>query len=102
MPTDTNDENKALDPLFINARRELVVSVLVFVVFGVWVIGVSWLLGRPEEAETIGSILGIPTWAFWGVAVPWVLANVFIFWFCFRFMADDDLVSVEGEEADES
>ena len=34
--------------------------------------------------------------AFWGVALPWLLCVLFSAWFCFGFMADDDL----GRDAD--
>ena len=44
-------------------------------------------------------MLGIPTWAFWGIAAPWILANAFTVWFCFRFMEDDPLeASAAGPE----
>ena len=33
-------------------------------------------------------------WIFWGVAAPWIAANLFTFWFCAHYMVDDDL----GEE----
>jgi len=87
----------ALDPMFVHARRELRASLLVFLLFGVWVLAVSWLLGKPHETGSIGITLGMPTWAFWGVAVPWIAANVFIFWFCFSFMDDDPLEQVANE-----
>ena len=36
-------------------------------------------------------ILGMPDWVFWAVVFPWGLALLFSIWFCFFFMADDDL-----------
>jgi hypothetical protein len=33
----------------------------------------------------------MPDWSFWGVAAPWGLCLLFSAWFCFGYMADDDL-----------
>ena len=81
------------DPLVANARRELLVTLIAFVVFGMWVVGVSWWSGREPvvDPNDIRTILGMPAWVFWGVALPWAAANGFTFWFCFRFMANDAL-----------
>lgn len=89
------------DPLVLNARRELLLTLLVWVAFAVWVIGVSWWLGREPVAdpEAIATVLGMPGWVFWGVALPWLAANAFTFWFCFGFMAEDSLDEAVEEDA---
>jgi hypothetical protein len=50
-----------------------------------------------EKQDEIKLILGMPDWVFWGIAVPWVICFLFTTWFCFFFMADDDL----GRDVDE-
>jgi Protein of unknown function (DUF997) len=103
MPDQPADPNAPApfeyDPIYTHARRELVVSLLAFLIFGIWVIGFSWIAGRRQETDpdSIPTILGMPTWVFWGVALPWVVANVFTFWFCFRYMTDHPLEIVEDE-----
>jgi len=88
------------DPTFLHSRREAAI------IFGVWATALVWsvpycyfngysTLASPEELQTI---LGIPSWVFWGVGFPWLLADVFTVWFCFFYMADDDL----GEEASDA
>jgi len=107
MPDDPNTSSAGspsdLDPLYLHARRELIVSLAAMIVFGVWVVGFSWIQGlRPEtQSEQINTVLGIPSWVFWGVALPWILANLFTFWFCFRFMTDNALEVVEEEQSTE-
>lgn len=88
------------DPLFLNARRELKLTLFVWLAFGIWVVGVSWWQGRAPvvDPDNIPTVLGIPSWVFWGVALPWVAANVFTFWFCFGFMAEDPLEEAAEEE----
>ena len=71
----------------------------------VWSIGVYLAMGLHGGEGAIGpvaTVLGIPAWVFWGVAVPWLAADVFIVVFCFAIMTDDDLGDVqEGADLDE-
>ena len=79
-----------------NARREA------------WVILSVWLLasgccccayyffgsirpGRPLDHQDVRPVLGVPTWFFYGVLVPWALCGVFTVWFAGFVMVDDDL-----------
>ena len=62
-----------------------------------WSVGFAALRGYGRDAADIRLVLGMPDWVFWGVLVPWVVCLVFSVWFCFRFMADDDL----GRDPDE-
>lgn len=94
----TREIHQQYDAVFIHARRETIVLLIAFFVFLTWTISVSYSMGYGQtEAETPPTVLGIPDWAFWGVAVPWMAANVFTFWFCLFYMEDDPL----GEELDE-
>jgi hypothetical protein len=83
--------------LLRNARREARVILVVWALALVWCVSVSYFLGYGRDPDTVTLILGIPDWVFWSVIVPWGFALLFSVWFCFRFMADDDL----GEDQDE-
>lgn len=81
------------DPVFLHSRREAIV------IFFVWLAGLLWavpfcyfngFLGNVEPGE-ITTTLGMPTWLFWGIFVPWIVADVVTMWFCFCYMKDDDL-----------
>lgn len=87
------------DPIYGHARHELKVSLAAWFLFGVWVLGFSWWQGQAPalEVSEMKLVLGMPAWVFWGVAVPWVLANVFTFWFCFACMKDASLQVVAAE-----
>jgi hypothetical protein len=84
------------DPVLKNARRE-----------GIW-IGLAWLAAtvycctysalfgystpeRPLGPADVHPIYGIPSWAFWGWIVPWLVCGVFTVWFAGFVMKDDDL-----------
>ena len=97
-PTNTGDDTTDYDLVFVHSRREAIVLLIAFAAFFTWSVGVSFYLGyglTSEEADR--AVFGIPHWVFWGVAVPWMGANVFTFWFCLFYMADDPL----GEALDE-
>ncbi len=92
-------EQERLDPVVVHARREAVVILAAFGACLVWSVTSCYLTGygAPGEAE-LSTVLGMPSWVFWGVLVPWLAADVFGFWFCFFYMADDPL----GESEDET
>jgi hypothetical protein len=83
--------------LLRNARREGKLIMAVWAAALVWSVGGSALFGYGRDADSIQLVLGMPDWIFWCVALPWVIALVFSGWFCFFFMADDDL----GEDVEE-
>src|SRR5437899_2844551 len=83
--------------LLRNARREAWLIMIVWAVMLVWSIGVGYLFGYERNPHDISFILGMPDWVFWGVVLPWAVCLVFSSWFCFGFMADDDL----GQDPDE-
>ena len=60
-------------------------------------VGFAYWRGYGRDPNDILLVLGIPDWVFWSIVVPWVLCLIFSVWFCFRYMADDDL----GQDPDE-
>lgn len=101
MPTDTppSQPGESLDPVFVHARREAFLILGLFALCFLWAIPVCWFsgyLGAGEEATSISTILGVPSWTFWGIAMPWIAVDIFTVWFCFFYMKNDDL----GETAD--
>ncbi|MEE2659832.1 MAG: hypothetical protein VX733_15085 [Candidatus Latescibacterota bacterium] len=86
----------AFHSTFINARREAIIICLVWLVAALWSVPYCYSAGyHLPPGEPVQTIWGIPEWVVWGVAVPWLLADIFALWFCLGYMADDDLG--EGE-----
>jgi len=77
--------------LLRNARREGLVIMAVWAVALVWSVGSGVRLGYGRSAQEMQLILGMPDWVFWSVVLPWGICFLFSLWFCFAFMADDDL-----------
>ena len=92
--------------LLRNARREACWILAIWAAFLVWVVGLSYArgytepLGEGSAAPELRSILGVPEWAFWGIAVPWAVATLVSLWFAVRVLADDELAS-PGDPAGE-
>jgi Protein of unknown function (DUF997) len=83
--------------LLRHARREGLLIMVVWAVCLVWSVGSGYFLGYHRDPDSIRLILGMPDWVFWSVVLPWALCLLFSGWFCFRYMADDDL----GRDPDE-
>ena len=77
--------------LLRNARREGLVIMAAWGVALLWSVGVGYLWGYDRDPRDIGLVLGMPDWVFWAVAFPWAICLLFSVWFCFGYMADDDL-----------
>ncbi len=100
----TKQDSAEYDPIFLHSRREAIV------IFCIWLLGFAWAvpycyfngyLGNITDFDphNVSTIFGVPTWLFWGIAVPWVVADLLTTWFCFFFMKDDDLGEAhEGED----
>jgi uncharacterized protein DUF997 len=77
--------------LLRHARREGLLIMALWAVCMIWSMTVGYFMGYRRTAAEMSLILGIPDWIFWSVVVPWGLCLAFSVWFCFMFMADDDL-----------
>ena len=83
------------DPTFLHSRREAGVILCLWAGCLVWTIGYSSAFGYGAEAAAAPLVLGLPSWVFWGIALPWGLAAVVSIVLAVFFIADDDL----GEDA---
>jgi hypothetical protein len=83
--------------LLRHARREGLVIMAAWTLALLWSVGYGYLAGYHRPATEITLILGMPDWVFWSVVLPWGICFAFSVWFCFFFMADDDL----GQDPDE-
>jgi hypothetical protein len=84
--------------LLRNARREGLLIMAVWAACLLWNTAVGYWLGYRRDPGEISLILGIPDWICWSVILPWLLCLAFSVWFCFVYMADDDLGLDPGED----
>lgn len=100
IPTESVDAGQQyeLDPTFVNSRREAIVIFFSWFVALCWTIPYCYYNGyNIADPADMPTTFGIPSWIVWGVAAPWLAADLFTTWFCFRFMKDDEL-GVAGDE----
>ena len=85
-----NVPNQAEENSLRQSRRELWFILLTWLGFCVWVIAYCAVNGYHLNPEEVSTVFGFPSWVFWGVALPWMFANVVTFWFCLRFLKNED------------
>ena len=88
------------DPVYVQARREALFILGLFLACFAWAILFSWWDGYRTEAtlsEPMPLVLGLPRWVFWGIFVPWLAVDAITIWFALWYMRDDDL----GESQEE-
>lgn len=95
----------------MNQRRSLLVNCLAesrwmlafWLICFAWVIGYSLSFGfghdrsGVDDGQEIAIVGGVPSWVFWGVGMPWLVATVFSSWFALSHMQDD---SLDGDTLD--
>ena len=99
MPNRSDEPAGKEQELLRHARREALLIMAVWALALVWSVGSGYVLGYGRDSQEIRLILGIPAWVFWSVVLPWGVCLAFSVWFCFVYMADDDL-GHDPEEGD--
>jgi hypothetical protein len=84
---------------FRQARRELRFQLTAWSLFALWVVGYCGLTAFDAERSDVATILGMPSWVFWGIAVPWTVAFGVTVYFSSCYMQDTDLVD-DSERSD--
>ena len=79
------------DPVYLHSRREAIVTLIGWFVAGCYTLTYCFRNGYNLEPSEMEVIWGMPRWVVMGVFLPWVVANVFAWWFSFRFVKPDDL-----------
>lgn len=102
MPESKSTSQVEYDPTYLNSLREAITIIVLFAAFFLWSIFVCYnygYLSPGEQRSEIRMVWGMPSWAFWGIALPWLVVDVVAVWFCFSYMKTDDLGEAhEGED----
>ena len=91
------------DPVLRHARREALIIFAIWASSALYCCLYSYFFGyiRPGHElgpEDVRPVLGVPSWVFWGILVPWGVFAIVAFWFAGFRMADDDLGSDHAAE----
>ena len=72
------------------SRRELFFILLTWLGCCTWVISYCSLFGYHLDPKDVSTVFGFPNWVFWGIALPWLVANFVTFWFCLRVLKNEN------------
>ena len=84
------------DSVLVNARREAWAIASAWLAATIYCCAYYYLFGLIRTNHPLGShdirpILGMPSWFFWGVMLPWGLCTLFTIYFAGFVMTEDDL-----------
>lgn len=77
------------------SRREALVAFALWCAAAVYTVGYCALFGYGRPVDELTFVLGIPSWVFWGIVVPWTVCTLLSIGFAACYMRDEPL----GEEA---
>ncbi|MFD2191272.1 DUF997 family protein [Pistricoccus aurantiacus] len=72
---------------YLRTRKEAMVAGLIWLVFFIWTVGVSYWMGYANN--DFSTVLGLPAWVFWGILVPFVAATLVNSFYAFFYLEDD-------------
>ncbi len=79
------------DPVYHSSLSEMRWILALWAVFFLWVIGYSSWYGYQLDDRPLVTVLGMPSWVFWGVFLPWVLSASVSCWFALTQIQDHPL-----------
>lgn len=93
-PDDIDPNRPPYDPGFLQTRREAFAAVAIWFFALCWVVPVSYLFGyqQPTNSAELSMTAGMPTWVFWGVAVPWVICSITGISLCVWFIQEEEFI----------
>lgn len=91
-------DNASSDPVYRSSLRELRSILIIWFIFLLWVVGYCSLFGYHTEEATLTTVLGMPSWVFGGIFVPWIAATLLICCFALTKIEDHPLDDPAPEE----
>ncbi len=81
------------DPVFLNSRREAIVIAGLWFAALLWTVPYCYTFGYqpPDDPEQLQTVMGMPSWVFWGIAAPWGVCSLATIFLCLSCIRDDDL-----------
>jgi hypothetical protein len=96
MPT---DNNRFADPIYRRSLSELRGILVLWAIFFAWTISYTHWHGSWQADQPLRLVWGMPSWVFWGLFAPWVVAAVLSTWFALFRIADHPLENVSPRES---
>lgn len=85
------DLESSPDPVYRSALRESRWILVLWLINMLWVVGYCSLFGYHSADEPLTTVLGMPSWVFGGIFMPWIVATTVISWFALTQIEDHPL-----------
>ncbi|WP_145343981.1 hypothetical protein [Rosistilla ulvae] len=96
---DTPDGPIEYDTSYLNSLRELKFVVVIGSIALAWTLIYGGWKGYSSDPEAVEITLGMPSWVFWGIAIPWCVTSMATLGFALFVLRedDDDLLEQEAQ-----
>jgi hypothetical protein len=88
------------DPVLRSARREMIVTFVIFLCALTYTITYSYQNGYNRDPQSLTFVLGFPDWIFYGVIAPWAVCVGLSWVISSVFFRDEDLGQEREDPAD--
>lgn len=83
---------------FNQSKRELFLFLAGWFFFAVWVLTYCYFHGYKDQTEEPSITFGMPSWVFWGIAIPWFCATAWTVYISLFVIQDQPLGNHEEDE----
>ncbi|MBT7982913.1 MAG: DUF997 family protein [Akkermansiaceae bacterium] len=83
---------------FKQAKSELGIFLTGWLFFAAWVITYSYFNAYKDQNEEPSITFGMPSWVFWGIAVPWICATAFTVYLSLFVIKDQEFRNEEDQK----
>ena len=87
-----------VDPVFKSSLRELKWIFVIWLVHFVWVVGYCYAFGYLAPKTQLTTVIGMPSWVFWGIAIPWICATAFTVYISLFVIRDQEFSNEEEQK----
>ncbi|MDA7504203.1 hypothetical protein OAF42_00415 [Planctomicrobium sp.] len=87
------------DPVYVHSKNEAYLILIVWALSFAWTVPYCYSNGFQTTNENweLSLTMGMPSWIFWGVGLPWFVAGILSILICLFFIKDDDLGQAKDE-----
>ena len=83
---------------FKQAKRELFFFLAGWFFFAAWVLIYSYFNAYKDQGQEPSITLGMPSWEFWGIAIPWICATAVTIYISLFVIKDHPFINEEEQK----
>lgn len=83
---------------FKQSKRELVFFLAGWIFFAAWVLIYAYFNAYKDQEKEPSITLGMPSWVFWGIAIPWICATAFTIYISLFVIKDQPFINEKEQK----